>query len=150
MDADALNILAEHREWLELCRGAILTPHVREYERLFGEEDPVVVAELYGLTIVLKHHRTVVYAPGELPYENATGNAGMATAGSGDVLTGMLAGMLAQRPYLDWFRTVCVAVRLHGLAGDRWVERHTESGLIASDLVDELADISTEEVEGRQ
>lgn len=144
LDADALNILSQHPEWLTLCRGAVITPHAREYQRLFGTASPAAMAQQHGIIIVGKAHHTRVYAPDGRLYENHTGNAAMATAGSGDVLTGMLAGILAQHPRADHFAAVCHAVHLHGMAGDLWTQRHSQSSLIASDLVEALCHLSTQ------
>ncbi len=145
LDADALNLLATHRDWLSLVQGSVVTPHAREYQRLFGDMNPEEVAVKYGITVVCKAHRTRVYSPGQDIYENNTGNAGMATAGSGDVLTGMLLGMLsANRLCASRHHVVCHAVRLHGEIGDIAVENQSESSLIASDLVENLRRVSTD------
>lgn len=144
LDADALNILSAHKDWLSLARGAAITPHAREYERLFGDADPATAAAEYGLTIVKKAHRTHVYAPDGRLYVNDTGNAGMATAGSGDVLTGILLGMAAQQPQSNMFNTACLAVRTHGQIGDIAIQKQSESSLTASDLVENLRNISVE------
>ena len=145
LDADALNILAMHRQWLSLCRGAVFTPHAREYERLFGTASPAETARAEGVILVCKAHRTRIYAPDGRLCENTTGNAGMATAGSGDVLTGMLAGLLAQLPSgTDPFPTVCQAVHWHGQAADLYTAHHSESSLIASDLVESLRELTLE------
>ena len=145
LDADALNILAMNREWLPLVKGAVLTPHAAEYQRLFGDADPAAMAREYGIVIVKKAHHTHVYNPDGALYVNHTGNAGMATAGSGDVLTGMLLGMLASnRLRASVFDIVCRAVELHGKLGDMAVEKQSESSLVASDLVDNLKCVSTD------
>ena len=153
LDADALNILATHRDWLPLAAGAVVTPHAREYGRLFGDADPADIARQYGLIIVKKAHRTHVYSPDGRVYVNHTGNAGMATAGSGDVLTGILLGMLCaccggdNHPNKDLFPVVCRAVEIHGKTGDLAIEKQTESSLIASDLIDSLRHITTDVTE---
>lgn len=144
LDADALNILALHPEWLPLAQGTIVTPHAREYQRLFGEADPGVMACQHNLIIVQKAHNTHVFSPDGRVYVNHTGNAGMATAGSGDVLTGILLGMLAHR-YNNTFQTVCKAVEIHGKIGDIAVQKQSESSLIASDLIENLCLVSTDE-----
>ena len=143
LDADALNILALHREWLPLACGAVITPHAREYQRLFGDADPAEMAVKHNLIIVKKAHHTIVYAPDGRLYENTTGNAGMATAGSGDVLTGILLGIIAQKTN-DLFQSICLAVKTHGQIGDNLIKKQTESSLIASDLVEELKNISVD------
>lgn len=145
LDADALNILAIHKEWLPLAKGSIITPHAREYERLFGDADPSQMAKEYSLIIVKKSHRTHVYSPEGQLFVNQTGNAGMATAGSGDVLTGILLGMLsANHLHASIHEIVCRAVETHGKLGDLAIEKQSESSLIASDMVDNLRFISTD------
>lgn len=145
LDADALNILALHKDWLPLAAGAVMTPHAAEYARLFGENDPGEMAAKHSLTIVRKAHRTKVFAPDGATYENHTGNAGMATAGSGDVLTGIMLGMLCSNHLrASTFNIVCRAVEIHGKLGDIAIEKQSESSLIASDLIDNLQHISTD------
>lgn len=145
LDADALNILAAHPDWLPAAAGAVVTPHDGEYRRLFGEADPAAMAARHRLTIVRKAHRTRVYSPDGRVFVNSTGNAGMATAGSGDVLTGILLGMLCSNAlHAPSFEIVCRAVEIHGKLGDLAVEKQSESSLIASDLVDWLRYVSTD------
>lgn len=145
MDADALNILAMHRDWLPLANGAIITPHSREYERLFGDADPAEMAQKHNLTIVKKAHQTQVFSPDGATFTNHTGNAGMATAGSGDVLTGILLGMLcSNRLHADTFTITCRAVEIHGQIGDIAIKSQSESSLTASDLTNHLKDVSTD------
>ncbi len=145
LDADALNILAIHKEWLPLAKGAIITPHAREYERLFGDTDPSQMAKEHGLIIVKKSHQTHVYGPDGQLFVNQTGNAGMATAGSGDVLTGIMLGMLcANHLHANIYETACKAVEIHGKTGDIAVEKQSESSLTASDLIENLKHISTD------
>ena len=146
LDADALNILAQrpmpdfhHR------LAPVLTPHAREYRRLFGDADPQAMADRHNVVIVAKAHRTRIYAPGMPKRENTTGNAGMATAGSGDVLTGILLGMLAQMHNADLpvlVDRVEKAVWIHGKSGDIATEKQSESSLIASDIVENLKYLS--------
>ena len=148
LDADALNLLAALNE-KELStfnfQFSILTPHAREYERLFGDADPAEMAVKHSAIIVCKSHHTHVYSPDGQVYENHTGNAGMATAGSGDVLTGILLGMLcANRLSASIYYIVCKAVEIHGKIGDIAIEKQSESSLIASDLVKNLQYVSTD------
>ena len=145
LDADALNILAMHREWLALAHGCILTPHAGEYRRLFGDADPAETAARHHLIIVQKAHRTHVYSPdGEL-FVNQTGNAGMATAGSGDVLTGIILGMLcSNKLHTNPYKIACHAVEIHGKLGDLATGKQSESSLVASDMVDNLKHVSTD------
>ena len=124
-------------------RRMVMTPHVGEFARLLGvdeipdeKEAALQFANDYpGITLVLKRHKTLVSAIGKF-YENESGNPGLATAGTGDVLTGIIAGLLAQRilPY----EAAKMAVYLHGLAGDIAVETKTQPGLIASDIIESL------------
>lgn len=145
LDADALNILALHKDWLPLTQRAIITPHAREYARLFSDSDPRQMAEQHNITIVCKSHRTLICAPDGTTYENHTGNAAMATAGSGDVLTGIILGMLCSNHiHASTFDIVCRAVEIHGKLGDMAIENQSESSLIASDLIDNLRHISTD------
>ena len=149
LDADAINILSLRPEWLPLAKGSIITPHAGEYRRLFGDADPAEMARTYGLTIVQKAHHTRIYSPDEQMHENHTGNAGMATAGSGDVLTGILLGMLASnRLHAKQYNIICRAVETHGKLGDLAITMQSESSLIASDLVDNLKLLSTDITNG--
>ncbi|HPW87439.1 MAG TPA: NAD(P)H-hydrate dehydratase, partial [Chitinophagales bacterium] len=145
LDADALNILSQHPEWLSLLPSdSILTPHPREFQRLAGswENDFERLSLLqqfarkYGVTVVLKGVHTAVATPDGKVYFNATGNAGMATAGSGDVLTGIIAGLLAQRYTPE--QSAILGVYLHGLAGDMALQNQSMESMIASDIIDAL------------
>ena len=145
LDADAINILALHPDWLPLASGCIITPHAGEYSRLFGEKDPQEMAARHNLIIVKNAHRTHIYSPDGKVCVNHTGNAGMATAGSGDVLTGILLGMLASnRLHASTFQIVCLAVETHGKIGDIAIEKQSESSLTASDMVENLKYVSTD------
>ena len=152
LDADALNIIAATPGFLEdrpFREGlpVVVTPHAAEYRRLFGEADPAEMARRHNMIIVKKAHRTRVYSPDGGVYENTTGNAGMATAGSGDVLTGILLGIAAQadRTQETLVEVACKSVEIHGKIGDLAVEKQSESSLIASDLVETLKKISITE-----
>jgi hydroxyethylthiazole kinase-like uncharacterized protein yjeF len=155
LDADALNALAGEAARLRGARAAVrvLTPHPGEAARLLGREvgkdararesAACELAERSGSIVCLKGRGTVVVAPGGAPWTGATGNAGMATAGAGDVLAGVLAAYLAlttSLPDAGWTALAAAqaAVHVHGLAGDLAVERLGQRALIASDLVDEL------------
>lgn len=149
VDADALNAMAEWREGLQQPAGPrILTPHPGEFQRLTGEkcaDDLNARAEqaaalcrvdATGQTVVvLKGHRTIVTDGTQVSY-NQTGNPGMATGGSGDSLTGILAALLAQG--MQPWEAARLGVHLHGLAGDLAAEELGEVSLIASDIVDFL------------
>lgn len=141
IDADALNIIARHDYLLEVIpASSILTPHRREFERLFGKSandfDQIQLAltnaAKYKLYIILKGHHTFIACPNGKGYFNSTGNAGMATGGSGDVLAGMITGLLAQG-YSPKEASIA-GVYLHGLAGDLAAADHSEQALIAGDI----------------
>lgn len=141
IDADGLNMLAENKTWLAfLPPNSILTPHFAEFERLAGKpsddfdrlERAKAFAQRYSVILVLKGHHTVVTFPDGRQFFNTTGNSGMATAGSGDVLTGLLLALLAQG--YDPKHATVLGVYLHGAAGDAYAENHVASTLVASDL----------------
>jgi NAD(P)H-hydrate epimerase len=147
MDADALNAISGDPSVLKKLRAdAVITPHPGEMARLAGisvgevQSDrigtAVRFAEKYGVTAVLKGSRTIVaHADGRV-YINTTGNAGMATAGTGDVLTGIIAGIIAQGvPPVD---AAAAGVYLHGLAGDAAADYKGMHGIVAGDLADIL------------
>jgi NAD(P)H-hydrate epimerase len=145
VDADALNILAENKEWLDLLpQNSILTPHVKEFERLFGKSanrfertlKTQDFAQKYRIIVVLKGHYTTIVMPDGSVYLNTTGNQGMATAGSGDVLTGILLGLLTKGYSPE--STAKLGVYLHGLAGDCALEKQSHESLIASDVIENL------------
>ena len=151
LDADALNALAP---WAGDLRGSpelplILTPHPMEMARLTGKQSQEVIrnrvevargfATEHGVILVLKGSRTLVAAPDGEVYVNPTGNAGMATGGSGDVLTGIIAGLLAQKADEPLAATIA-AVYLHGLAGDISASRVGIRSMIASDISSHLGD----------
>ena len=146
-DADALNILSSNRVLLKEAAGSyIVTPHLGEMARLTGQDIDTVketlltsaldFAEEYNAVCVLKDARTVVGMPDGTYVVNATGNCGMATAGSGDVLAGFLTGLLAQG--MDCENAAALAVYLHGAAGDIAAERKGTCSMIASDLLENL------------
>lgn len=145
LDADTINILALQKTLISKLStlNCVITPHAREYQRLFGDADPAEMARRHNIIIVKKAHHTRVYAPDGRVYENLTGNAGMATAGSGDVLTGILMGIIAQKNS-DLYESTSLAVRIHGQIGDNLTKKQSESSLIASDMVEELKNISIE------
>lgn len=143
-DADALNGIAGRADLLGLKRSAcILTPHPGEMARLMnldtqavqaGREKAVrAMADLAGAVTLLKGHRTLIALPGGGVLENPTGNNGMAKGGSGDILTGLLGGLLAQG--LPPHDAACLGVYVHGLAGDIAAARLGPRGMTASDVV---------------
>ena len=146
LDADALGALATQREILAQPGGPrILTPHPGEFARLVGEKLPlkqreeaaIELAARCGLVVVLKSHHTLT-TDGRRSTRNNTGNPGMATGGSGDVLTGLIGALLGQG--LEPFEAACLGVHLHGLAGDRAADELGQRSMIASDLVEYLSD----------
>ena len=140
-DADALNILSANQELLsELPPGSILTPHPKEFERLFGETanhaDRIQTARYYAqklfVYIIIKGHYSVVACPDGEVYFNSTGNPGMSTGGSGDVLTGIITGLLAQN-YSS--KEACLlGMYIHGNAADIAVKSVSQEALIAGDI----------------
>ncbi len=146
LDADALNGLVGRLGALRKHRGPIvITPHPGEFARLLGCDIPTVqasrresateFARLHGAVVVLKGHGTIV-TDGQRVYINETGNPGMATGGTGDVLGGLIGALLAQG--MEPFAASQLGVYLHGLAGDLAIARIGEVSLIATDLLDEL------------
>ncbi len=148
VDADGLN--AFQGRTVKLNGGGrtlVITPHPGEMARLAGctiadvQKDRLGTARKFAheheLIVVLKGHRTLVVQPDGEAWVNTTGNAGMATGGTGDILTGMVAGMIAQNP-TNAFAGVLAAVHLHGLAGDVMRERVGEHSLVATDLLQGL------------
>jgi len=148
LDADGVNAFEGRAGELNgRGRTLVLTPHPGEMARLTGLSTPAIqrdrinvarsFAREHELILVLKGDRTVVARPDGEVWVNATGNPGMATGGTGDILTGIVAGMLAQNPKRE-FEAVLAAVYLHGLAGDIARERLGEHSLVATDLVKTL------------
>ncbi len=153
LDADALNLLGRNPSLLKYARGAILTPHPLEASRLCGlgvaeilaepEEIAYRMAKKYGVICAIKTHHTAVSDGGSFLYRNASGNSGMATGGSGDVLAGIIGGLLAQARSTDLspFTLACLGVYVHGLCGDVAAKRLTEYAVMASDLIDALPEV---------
>jgi NAD(P)H-hydrate epimerase len=148
LDADGLNAFEGKSEKLKgNGRTLVLTPHPGEMARLTGlsiaeiQADRVTIARRFAtehqVILVLKGHRTLIAEPSGLVWVNTTGNPGMATGGTGDILTGMIAGLMAQNPKRQLL-AVLAAVYLHGLAGDITRETMGEHSLIATDLVKAL------------
>lgn len=142
LDADALNILSQNKSWLEkLPENSILTPHPGEFKRIFGtwnndQERLDLLSEnatKYNCTIVLKGSYTCICSnKGDL-FFNSTGNSGMAKGGAGDVLTGLMVGILAN--YEDALSSAKLAVYLHGLAGDLAAKQLSEEGMNSGDII---------------
>jgi len=147
IDADALFALAGHTNILLKTKAVrVLTPHVGEMSRLTGQSSQEVennrlkiasdFARHYNCVLLLKGHRTVVASPKDKPYINKTGNAGMATAGSGDVLTGIITAFLGQR--MSPFDAAKYGAYYHGKAGDLAAKARGKLGMIAEDIIDHL------------
>ena len=144
LDADGINALEQHIDELSLRRGlvTVLTPHEGEFFRAGGdvsrgrESGAAAYAARRGVYLVLKGHRTVVAAPDGRLAVNTTGNDGMAKGGSGDILTGMTASLLAQG--MEPFSACCCAVWLHGRAGDLAAAEKGRRGMTPTDLLEKL------------
>ncbi|MBO4573805.1 MAG: NAD(P)H-hydrate dehydratase [Bacteroidales bacterium] len=145
LDADALNIISENKTWLSfLPERTIITPHPKEFERLFGKTDNSAMRlELQremsvknNIIIVLKGANTAITFPGGSCFFNSTGNPGMATAGSGDVLTGIILSLLAQRYTPE--EAAIIGVFMHGRAGDKVAAEKGMEAMIAGDVVETL------------
>lgn len=145
IDADAINILSQHKDWLELLpKDSILTPHPKEFDRLTKNHTTgwerhltqISFSKRYKIILVLKGaHTSITDSKGNCWF-NSSGNPGMATAGSGDVLTGIILSLLAQS--YDPMMAACIGVFLHGLSGDIAKADWGENSLIASDLIHNL------------
>ena len=143
IDADALNILSENQEMLELIpNNSILTPHPKEFERLVGkwkttperQQKQLDFASKYNCIIVLKDANTCISDSNGNLFFNTSGNPGMATGGSGDVLTGIITGLLAQ--HYQPLQAALIGVYFHGKAGDKAAKKKGQLALSASDIVD--------------
>lgn len=144
IDADGLNILSQNKEWLELLiPQTILTPHLKELERLIGEwvstEEMIEKVKLfsseYDVIVVVKGNPTLIVDK-ETIFENTTGNQALATAGSGDALTGIITGLLAQN--YNAIDAAIQGVYLHGLTADLALPTTGYHSFIASDIIDNL------------
>jgi NAD(P)H-hydrate epimerase len=140
-DADAINILAENRTWISFVpQNSIFTPHPKEFERLVGKspnqfERNKLQREFSmrnQVFVVLKGAHTCISTPQGKCFFNSTGNPGMATGGSGDVLTGIILGLLAQG-YTS-FDACIIGIYLHGLAGDFAAKKNSMEAMIAGDI----------------
>jgi NAD(P)H-hydrate epimerase len=145
-DADALNLLAENADLMKLVpENSIFTPHPKEFERLAGKSDnhyqrnklQIEFAKKHKLIVILKGANTAIVTPEGKCYFNSSGNPGMATAGSGDVLTGIILSLIAQKNAP--LNAAITGVYLHGLAGDIAAEKYGEETMIAGDIIDSLS-----------
>ena len=144
IDADGINVLKYHIDILEARNHpTVITPHLGEMSRLTGlsveyikehkGEVATKFATKYGTIVVLKDHETVVASPDGKTYINHTGNPGMATGGSGDMLAGMITSFIAQG--YDAFDSAVAGVYLHGMAGDMARDEYTEAAMLPSDMI---------------
>ena len=150
IDADGLNLVSRNPSLKKYLSGKIITPHPGEMSRLCGKDTEEICSRInsvcqdfareWGLVCVLKDHSTAVSDGSERLYVNNSGNSGMATAGSGDVLAGVIGSILAQnqRGELSAFDVACLGVYIHGLSGDSAAAQIGEYSLIASDIIDHL------------
>jgi len=145
LDADALNIISENRTWLSfLPERTIITPHPKEFERLFGKTENSAqrlelqreMSQKFNIIIVLKGANTSITFPNGSCFFNSTGNPGMATAGSGDVLTGIILSLLAQRYTPE--EAAIIGVFMHGRAGDKAASEKGMESMIAGDIIKAL------------
>ena len=147
LDADALNIISVDKKLLSnIPPDSVISPHLKEFERMFGASSndfdrlklAIDMAAHLNIYIVLKGHYTSIITPRGKVYFNNTGNAGMAKAGMGDILTGMITGLMSQKYPLP--EAAMLAVHLHGLAGDIASTKYSQQAMQASDLVNCIAD----------
>jgi NAD(P)H-hydrate epimerase len=143
LDADALNLISEYDSLFDkIPENSILTPHPKEFDRLFGKSDSeftrlnkqIEQAEKLKCHIILKGTYTSICGPNGIVYFNNTGNSGMAKGGSGDVLTGLITGLLAQGYSTE--DTCQIGVWIHGLAGDFAARKKNEITMTAMDLIE--------------
>lgn len=152
IDADGINILSQNLEWLELLpKNTILTPHYKELERLIGkwesEDDKLYrvhqLSHKYNLIIVVKGAPTIVIYHHEI-YENTTGNQALATAGSGDVLSGIITSLVAQS--YNPLDAAIMGVYLHGLTADIGAPKMSYQAFIASDIIENIGNAYIESI----
>lgn len=145
VDADGINIMAAHRNWInQLPQGTIITPHPGELRRLSETtndsfsllQSARCIAERHHIFVILKGHHSAICTPDGEVFFNNSGNSGMATAGSGDVLTGIITALLAQ--HYTSLHACILGVYLHGLAGDLAAKEKGQNPLIATDIIDFL------------
>lgn len=146
LDADAITLLAINKKLMtQLPIGTIITPHPKEFDRLFGAHETeasrvkkaIQMSEKYKIIIVLKGHETLISSPGKT-YKNITGNSGLAKGGSGDALTGIITGFLAQG--YSPFTSALLGVYLHGLAADITLKKQSAESMLITDVIESLGD----------
>lgn len=151
LDADALNIISKSKENLKLIpKNSIITPHPKEFERLFGKTEnsferlnlAKIISEKLNIYIVLKDHHTQVVTPKGKIFYNITGNSGLSKGGSGDILTGIITSLLAQK-YTEQEAAI-FGVWLHGKAADFAAEKISKEAMQPTDVIDELGSVFVE------
>jgi NAD(P)H-hydrate epimerase len=157
LDADALNLIASHPRLKKWIQGKILTPHPKEMARLARRSLKEILAQRIGVArhfakrhrayIVLKSYRSVVATPQGAVWINSTGGPNLAVAGSGDVLTGLIAGLLAQG--LNREQALLAGVYLHGRAGDQIARRLGDRGTLASEIAAEVPKVLKDLIESK-
>lgn len=147
IDADAINLLSQNKNLIKkIPAQSILTPHIKEFERLVGAvkddferwQKQKTFSEKNKVFVVLKGAHTCITTPEGESYFNSTGNPGMSTGGSGDVLTGIITGLIAQ--HYSPLESCLLGVYIHGLAGDIAAEKLSEEAMIAGDIIDSLGE----------
>jgi NAD(P)H-hydrate epimerase len=147
IDADGLNILSENLTWIQFLNGStILTPHPGEFDRLTHKhvsgierfKTQLEFSKRNGVYMILKGHHTSITTPSGMAFFNATGNNGMATGGSGDVLTGIITSLCAQG--YSPLHACLLGVYLHGYAGDCAAAVESKTSMIASDIIEHIPD----------
>ena len=151
IDADGLNLLPEFSKKLSLPKKIVLTPHLGEAARLLNTSVEKVkknrvsaakrISNKYNSVVVLKSHETLICKEDKI-YICDKGNPGMATAGMGDVLSGMISGLIAQK--LSLFEAACLGVDLHARAGDIYSEKNNQQSLLPTDIIDLFARVINE------
>ena len=151
IDADGLNLLPEFSKKLPLPKKIVLTPHLGEAARLLNTSVEKVkknrvsaakrISNKYNSVVVLKSHETLICKEDKI-YICDKGNPGMATAGMGDVLSGMISGLIAQK--LSLFEAACLGVELHARAGDIYSEKNNQQSLLPTDIIDLFARVINE------
>ena len=145
IDADALNVLSAHRQlWQMIPEGSVLTPHMKEFDRLFGEhkswwlriQTALIKAKEHKICIVLKNDYTITVTPDGKAYFNSTSNAAMASGGMGDVLTGIIAALLAQK-YSPQDAAI-IGNYIHGKAGDELALPNRMNVVLPGKLISQL------------
>lgn len=149
IDADAINLMAMHQElWNETMKDVVMTPHLKEMSgicqtKIAKIKDNLIqtatkLASMHKLVCVLKDTRTIVAGDNQI-YINQSGNNGMAKAGSGDILSGIITGLLAQ--HMEIFEGAALGVYIHGLSGDKAAQKMGQYGILARDIADSISSV---------